>query len=558
MKKLLAILLCMVMILGLFTACGGDGNKDNDTTNADGKEVITIGIPLKTTVVDYDTNAFTLWLEEELDIDIQFQVFATGGADYMTQLSSLTLKGTKLPDIIYHFDAMDGSLWDMYGQDEYFIDLTDYMDDKEGASKIWWDSLEGVDEMTITNMMKRCRDDFGAMYVLPRIETSMIDTMDYMVSINQTWLNECNLKQPTTPDELYNVLKTFKEKYCGQVGYYPIVGSGAGSLCGDMINWIINMFLYYDETVYFGLSEDGTTLTTPFTSDKYREALAFCRKLYTEGLMPEPMDSSDIKNAVNPADGTPRVGMVVGHPTLVFRSNDVSIDNFVPISTYWGSAVRVEADSTLSSGITTDCANPDLAFKLLMLICSEEGQYRLRYGELGVDWDWADEGAVSYMGLPCTVKVYSETLSTSTQNKSWLKGPGVFQNAENETAQYTTTDGWINKKTTIIRGIYDAYVAAEETKNPTYILPKMVMSEAQSLENEAERFNTQNVVYIMRDTFIYGTSNDSVLGGQNADINNNDHWNKYLAALEKEGLSVWKAQMQEIYDEEYKDIVLGN
>jgi hypothetical protein len=62
----------------------------------------------------------------------------------------------------------------------------------------------------------------------------------------------------------------------------------------------------------------------------------------------------------------------------------------------------------------------------------------------------------------------------------------------------------------------------------------------------------------MRDTFIYGTSNDSVLGGQNADINNPDHWNKYLAALDKEGLSVWKAQMQEIYDNEYKDLVLGN
>lgn len=557
MKKLLAILLCMVMVLSLFTACGGNGDKDDDKVNSDGKKVITIGIPLKTTVVDYDTNAFTLWLEEELDVDIQFQIFATGGADYMTQLAGLTLKGSKLPDIIYNFSEMEGSLWDMYGQDEYLIDLTEYMEDKEGASKEFWDSLEGVDDVTIANAMKKCKDDSGAMYVLPRIETTMIDTMDYMVAINQTWLDECNLEQPTNIDEFYNVLKTFKDTYCGAAGYYPMVGGTASYLSSDIINWLINMYVYFSDQMYFNLSEDGTTLVAPFTTDKYREALAFCNKLYKEGLLPEPMENTDLKNVVNPADGVPRTGFVVGHPTLSFRSDDVSIDHFVPLKTYWGKTVRRAIESDLSTGITTDCADPDLAFELLMKVCSAEGQYRLRYGELGVDWDWADEGAVSYMDLPCTIKVYSATLSTSTQNKSWLNGPGVLQNSENETVQYTTTDGWINKKTDLIRGIYDAYVAAED-KNPPYIMPYMILSEEQKLENEIERTNTISMVYMMRDTFIFGTANDIILDGQKADINNPNHWNAYLNAIKDEGLDAWQSQMQALYDSEYKDLVLGN
>ena len=84
-----------------------------------------------------------------------------------------------------------------------------------------------------------------------------------------------------------------------------------------------------------------------------------------------------------------------------------------------------------------------------------------------------------------------------------------------------------------------------------------VLSELQSVEHEVERTNTSNLIYMMRDTFIKGTANDTVLGGAKADINNDAHWQAYLNALEREGLSVWQAYMQEIYTNEMMDIVLG-
>jgi hypothetical protein len=192
-----------------------------------------------------------------------------------------------------------------------------------------------------------------------------------------------------------------------------------------------------------------------------------------------------------------------------------------------------------------------------MLACSEEGGYRLRYGELGVDWDSADEGTTSYLGLPCRIKVMSETLSTSTQNKSWLRGPGVLVNAENEGVQYVNEGGWIGKRCDIAAGVYNAFVEAEQNNNPKYICPTIVLSELQSQTNDVERSNTQNMIYIMRDTFIKGTTSDTVLGGAKADITNPDHWQAYLNALEKEGLSVWLGQMQEIYTNEYQSVVLG-
>ena len=552
MKKLLSVVMCMVILVGILSGCGGGSGSSGKSTN--GKKTLTIGIPMNTAVIDYETNTFTTWLEEALDCNIEIKLFATGSNDYMTQLSGMMLKGDKLPDVIWNFSGMNGSTWDLYGQDGYLIDLTPYMEDKEGASKVWWDQVAGLDQEEINNALKRCEDDYGAMYVFPRIETSLIDTMDYMVAVNQTWLDECGLKQPTNTDELYSVLKTFKEKKCGdKAGYYPLVGGSDSTLCGDVINWIINMFIYFDDATYFNLAEDGKTLTTPFTSDKFREALAFCKKLVDEGLLMYGISSQEYKSIINPADGNSRVGMVVGHPTLTFLSDDPSIDNFVPLEKYWGYAVRNENEVTLSAGISVDCEDPDLAFKLLMLVSSEEGAYRLRYGELGVDWDWADEGEISFMGLPCTLKVYSETLSTSTQNKTWKNGPGILINAENETAQYPNIDGWIGKRCNLISGIYDSFCAAEVANNPRYICPSIVLNEKQSKTNEVERTNTQNVIYIMRDTFIKGTSNDTILSGAKADINNDAHWQKYLDALEKEGLAAWQAQMQEIFNESYAD-----
>lgn len=558
MKRFLACMLSFVLTALLLLGCAGDGGQSGNTdpsgsgSGTGGRKTLTIGIPMNTAVIDYNTNAYTKWLSEALDCDIKLKLFATGGNDYMTQLSGMMLKGDRLPDVIWDFDSMSGSTWDLYGQDGFFIDLKPYMDDKEGASKVWWDQVRDLDPVFIENALKRCEDDFGAMYVFPKIETSIIDTMDYMVMINETWLSELGLRQPTSADELYQVLKAFKEKKCGdRFGYYPMVGGGESALSGDIINWIINMFLYFNDETYFGLAEDGKTLTTPFTSDKYREALTFCKKLVDEGLLMYGVSMQEMKNIMNPVDQDPRVGICVFHPTLTFQANESSIDHFKPLENYWGYQVRKENTCRLSAAITADCEDPDLAFRLLMLASSQEGAYRLRYGELGVDWDWADKGEISFMGLPCTLKVYSETLSTSTQNKTWKNGPGILIYAENETAQYPNYDGWIGKRCDLISGIYESFTKAEKANNPAHILPVIVLSERQSKENEVERKNTQNLIYTMRDTFIKGTANSTVLGGARADIKNDDHWNKYLAALEKEGLAAWQAQIQEIFSESY-------
>ena len=142
MKKVLAMLLALVLACGL-VACGGTEADVNNVEFevpaekwdgslplvAEGEDnVITIAINTSTNVLDYDTNAYTLWLEEQTGIDIQLVQFAGKAGDVRTQLSLMMAGGEEMPDIIMCGSAIDKISGEEYGADGYFIDLKPYFD----------------------------------------------------------------------------------------------------------------------------------------------------------------------------------------------------------------------------------------------------------------------------------------------------------------------------------------------------------------------------------------------------------------------------------------------
>ena len=63
-RRLLALLLCAAMALGI-VAVG---------TAEEAPKKVSIALALNTNVVDWDTNAYTLALEAEFNVDIEFQL----------------------------------------------------------------------------------------------------------------------------------------------------------------------------------------------------------------------------------------------------------------------------------------------------------------------------------------------------------------------------------------------------------------------------------------------------------------------------------------------------
>lgn len=559
MKRTVTMLLSVLMLLSLLTACGGKPSTNNDG-GADDK-VITIGIPENAAVTDYDTNAYTLWLEEQLGYDLQFQFFATSSADYKAQLSTMMLnENDDLPDILMNFSGLGDATWEVYGEDGYFISLSPYFEDKEGKAKIWWERTASFDQEYVNNVLRRCTADDGQIYAFPRIESTMIDTMDYMVCINKTWLENLNLEMPTDPDSLYTVLKAFKEQDANGNGdpTDEIPLAGTQNQCGDVINWLINMFIYFDDATYFNLSEDAKTLTTPFTEDKYREALAYCKKLVDEGLLHPSvftMGVKELKGQVNPATGTYRIGMFCGHPTSHFETEADSIYEYSPVP-IWGNAVIKENLNSREAFITEDAlenGKADACWELLMLMCSEEGSYRQRYGQKDVDWVEADPGTTSFMDLPATIKLLNDAAFSSINNQTWHAITAcVLPNAENEVVQYDETNTeWMQYKLGLNAQQHTYFYEAVEKNNPQYIMPMLVYGTEESEATINERNNCKSVVESYRMKFILGT--------EGLDVSNDAHWQMYLDELKKEGLQVWYDQAQEIYTNNgYYEEVIAN
>lgn len=543
MKKWIALLLCLATLVTLLTGCGKKeetvsdqpGASTSGDAAADGV-TITIGLPRSALVTDYDNNAFTNWLEEQSGYSIQFQYFQASTSDAKTQLSTMMVSGEKLPDILYNFQLSDDLIKE-YGDDGYFLDLRDYYADREGASKVFWERLQEIpEEEQVTNVRRMTDVENGAMYSLPCIQTSDIDTMDYQMWINQTWLDELGLQAPTNPDELYEVLKAFKQRDPDCV---PLAGI-ENSMGGDVINWIVNMFTYCDDTRRWNVDETGK-LYMPYTTDDYRQALIYMHKLVQEGLMTPlcwTIKIQEMQALTSPADNDPMVGIFAGHLTLHVTPGSEVLYNYKPLDLF-GNAVINENINRRSTFITTDCENPDAAFALAMALYSKEAGWRLRYGEQGVNWDYADAGTESYLGKPAEIKILDDPFAKLNSCLWGDMAASLLTDAEGESAEKVEgRDAWADYKNTIVAEQVANYHAAAEANNPKTLCPPLIQTTQEKDEILQIKSDVLTIINKCRAQFANGE----------LDPNDDAAWNDYLAQLDTLGLAQYQAQSQAIYD----------
>lgn len=543
MKKIISLALLLCLALSIFSGCN---NETQTGTGDDGDRItVTIGLPQNMMVQDYNTNAFTLWLEETTGHNIEFQYFATAASDYRSQLSTMVAGGEKLPDMLWDF-SLAADLYREYGEDGYFLRLNDYFEDEE-KSKVFWDRVEAMYPDDFKTYVKDHLAEMstGDIWAMPRIECTSVDTIDSLAFINQEWLKKLNLEMPDSPESLYNVLKAFvtqdpngnsKADEIGLIGLDVTSGKGQG------VGWLINMFVNVSEKVWWNVDENGK-LYLPHTTDEYREALIYINKLVKEGLIPDSvwsMTINDIKALVSPADGVNRVGVWIGHPSLTLVEGNTAFYEYAALPVF-GYPVIVQNTFEKKAFITTDCENPDAAWDIYMAMCSEEGSTRMRYGAKGVDWVDADPGTTSFTGAPAKIKVLNQTAFGAQGNTCWNKTSAcIIIDAENESVQLDeNTDEWTKKKLGMMGDYYKAWYAAVETTE-VHTAPLLVYTEEQSELTETERTDCRNWLTSMRSFFCCG------IGGN--DPNDDADWQAYLNGLESRGFETWRSQAQEIYD----------
>ena len=567
MKKLLALLLVLVMVGSMFAACnnGGKPATNDGTTASTGGDAnveatwpedltLTVGIPQNSSVEDYDTNAFTLWLEEESGIDLEFELYMPMENDYKSKLSTAMVSGDELPDVLFGFNLGRKYYQDL-GEDGYLVDLAPYFEDRDGVSKIWWDRFETLDEYYQSLVLRNLWDDEeDNIWAMPRVENSTYDVQDHQAFINHVWLEKLSLEMPQSPDDLYKVLKAFKTQDPNgnsKADEIPLIGR-VGNGYGDPVDWIINMFIYHSNQRSWRVEEDGS-LTCPYTTDEYREALIFIRKLVDEGLMATScwtsVSNATIKGLMSPLDGVATAGIVLGHPTLCFVPGAETMYEYSAVDYFGYAAINTDAYD-FKNFITTDCEYPDAAWHLFMVMSTEEGSFRSRYGEKGKDWVDADPGTTSFLGRPAKIKVLNESAFGGTNNECWNGNyVGLFIDSENEACQLTPDMGeWVNYKMKLMKDTVDSYYAAAE-RTPENVVPALTYTVEEDEEIAAARSNTQNVYNTARASFCTGTSSN----GKYTNPKDDAQWAAYLQEMIDQGYEEWRDMAAYVYSEMVKN-----
>ena len=552
MKKFLAIVLALACVLSL-CACGGKGGKggngdtgnngEKDSASAGEKVKLSIGLPTNANVLNHDDNALTKWIEEQCNVELTFVEYAGATADIKTQISTTIGARQELPDILYGI-ALGDDLVSTYGKEGYLQDLTKYYEDKEGASKTFWDritnELSEADQDLV--LRKITNPDTGSIYSVPHVEVSLVDPLRWQAWINQEWLDKLNLKAPTNNEELLTVLRAFKTKDPNGNGIadeIPLFGSQKADNSRP-IEFLINLFCYYNVNHQYNVGKDGK-LYPVFTTDEYREALKFVNQLYKEELLTSlawTASASEMKTITTPGNGTAMCGIFLGHLTGTVAPGNEVLYQYAPLQT-WGNVVADDITINQNMLITESCENVDRAFELLMTLWSWEGAMRARYGEKGVNWVEPDPGAKSYYGLDATYKLLSDPLSVQSTAK-WAKHSSFQNYAEAETAQIDeNADEYAKTKAKMAAESYKLYADRLANFNdPSLVCPTLVYTSAEEDRTSVQRTNISDRRSKAQTEFCTGI----------LDPNKDADWNAYLKELEDLGLQVVVDYVQTAYD----------
>lgn len=568
MKRLLALFLCLVMVLSLAAcaaketttdetpaqpdaepaATGSDnsGSSDEQPQEASGERpTLTIGVQRKATVEDYDTNEFTKYLEDALNVNLEFVYFSTDITEATTQLALMISGGEQLPDILWSFDNIDINLVYEYGEDGYFINLLDYFTEEKAPH--FYDALQYVNESDRAKILNNGKDPTtGELYGMPKYVEGASDACLALVSINQAWLDTLGLEVPTTTEEFHDVLKAFADNDPngnGQADEIPAIGYSGYR--GDLVQFLINAFVYCNDDYFFNAT-DGK-IWAPYNTDEYRQAMIYINQLVSEGLLnsatftiPEKDADGDLIPYFTPSNGTAITGVIGAHPVLCTEAENPVMYEYTGLAPLKGATDKggyapfYAATLKYTSFITSDCADPDLAFSLMEFMYDADCYRHMRYGIEGTDWRKVTEGQTS-IGKDAQLEVLDGSLWSSQNNHHWHDDAcDIATLAYANATLFVSDDSWSSRRSALCSSCRKAY---DSMPTPAEVVTDLVYA-----ADEAEIASECSKVlkdYVKEARALFATGA--------MDPNNDADWQSYLDALEGQGLTAYTEAAQAAY-----------
>lgn len=423
-KKLSACLAGILALTLLLVAYAEDLNEVGTYPIAKETTALSILMQQDVLVEDYDTNAFTKWIEDTCNVDLQFELLPAG-TDGTDKLALMLSSGQKLPDVI---NMGMTTLQDyIYGSAGIVADLTDYYQTSAyfiNQRVEAYPDIDLLDPVTVAD---------GKIYCIPRYYNETIGLTHSRLWMNMEFLSNLGLEVPATTEEFYQVLKAFKGQDANGNGIddeIPLLPADTTYLMG----YLMNAFIYCNPSNNYYTLTDGT-VGVCYTEDAFREGLRYMHKLCEEGLL-SPLTftqtGDQLKQTVDGDGVTPTVGSFI-HFATSLSLNNYATNPFTPkyaaIAPLSGpeGVCLTEYTPTVAQPqwhITTYCKNPELAFRVGDFLTSEEAFLRGRIGEPEKHWQYAEPGLPSFFEGR-DAKYTFVSIWNETQNSMWrLNIPG--------------------------------------------------------------------------------------------------------------------------------------
>ncbi|MBR5545849.1 MAG: extracellular solute-binding protein [Clostridia bacterium] len=552
MKKFLVTLLALIMLAS--NAFALEIAAPGTLPLVDEPVQLTMMIQKHAMVTDYTDNYLTKLIKEVTGVELVIETLPTDGSEAKQKFSLMVAGGQKLPDILV-LSLNDTEKLD-YGSSGYFLPMNDWLENDAYYWNLAMDTY-AADEKEL--VLKYATSADGNIYGYPSYYSDPGDNSALGMWINKTWCDNLGLEIPTTTEELYNVLKAFKENDANGNGdvndEIPLIGH-AGWM-GDVRTQLMNAFIYDAWSGDFGwqLNVNDGILSAPFVTEEWHEGLRYLAKLYAEGLL-SPLSFSQSQNELKailsaPNDQATLVGAFVGHPSPLFGS-DGSVDRvqeYVAVPAMVGpegvqwSPYKL-AKPTCKTYITADCENPELAFRVLDAIAREDLSLTMRYGEQNIDWEYTTEGEIRHKYLEGFTAIYGQPATSRTpwttenaiiwnDNSFNMLPPKLFAGLAGEpypegNRRYQMDTLWYSS------------VPLRHSKHPENLAFGLI--------------KTQDEIDLVADietslqSYVNEAMSNFILGNKNVETD----WDAYLTELNAIGLDVYVETMQGAYDRMFK------
>lgn len=321
-----------------------------------------------------DNLAMQSTLEEA---NMEFNFTSVMGAD-LTEKRNLLLASGDYPDIFLK-SGFTISDMDKYGSQGIFIPLEDLIREYAPNLTALLDERDGWQYLTSND---------GHIYSLPEI--GRLEGAVTTCWINKKWMDNLGLEEPKSIDDLYNVLKAFKDEDAN--------GNGDAT---DEIPLTATDVVKIDLLLpYFGITYDYSTklavvdgaLSYVPTSDVYKEYVEFVTKLYQEGILDKNAftQAHEQQGAIGQAGDVFGCFFDAGAFLTVGRDND---DDYIALKPFEEGTYPLRSGITPGTMVITDaCENPETVIAFFDQFYSEEGGITAIMGLEGVTWKLNDAG----------------------------------------------------------------------------------------------------------------------------------------------------------------------